>query len=146
MSPKKAPGDFHAALALREVVFIEEQAVPPDLERDEFDQDAFHVLAWEGMHPVGTGRLVELSAPPEGCTGKWGRIGRMAVVSYSRGKGIGRMILEALEAEARTREMTGIKLHAQIHAMGFYEAMGYVRCGEEFEEAGIPHCEARKEL
>jgi len=146
VNPKKEPGDLQAALAIREVVFIEEQAVPADLERDDLDQGAFHVLAWEGPHAVGTGRLVSLEEAPEGAKGKWGRIGRMAVVNAARGKGLGRQILEALEDEARAREMVGIKLHAQVHAMGFYEAMGYVRQGDEFQEAGIPHCEARKKL
>jgi len=146
VDPKKQPGEFHAALAIREVVFIEEQSVPSDIERDELDTDAFHVLAWDGPHAVGTGRLVELSKAPAGEDGRWGRIGRMAVVSASRGKGLGRDILLALEAEAKMRGVVGIKLHAQVHACGFYERMGYTRVGEEFVEAGIPHYEARKRL
>ena len=146
IDPERDPGDFHAALAIREVVFIEEQAVPPSIERDEEDARAYHCLALVDGHAVGTGRLVELEAPPEGETGRWGQIGRMAVLAAHRKHGLGRSILEFLEAEARRRGLDGIKLHAQVHAYGFYEGMGYVKVGEPFEEAGIPHVEARKRL
>ena len=32
-----------------------------------------------------------------------------------------------------------MRLHAQTHALGFYEKHGFVAEGEEFMEAGIPH-------
>ena len=56
------------ALAIREVVFIEEQHVPEGIERDAEDARAFHVLAFQGGHAVGTGRLVGLTATPQGAT------------------------------------------------------------------------------
>ena len=108
--PAKGGGDLACALAIREVVFIEEQRVPESLERDEEDGRAFHVLAYDGGHAVGTGRLVLLSAPPEGEQGRWGRIGRMAVLAAFRGRGAGRSILEALEAEAARRGLDGVLL------------------------------------
>ncbi len=143
---EKDPGDFHAALAIREVVFIEEQSVPESIERDAEDARAYHVLAWDGPHAVGTGRLVELPEPPNGETGKWGQIGRMAVFTAHRKQGIGDRILKKLEDEARREGMKGIKLHAQRHTAAFYEKAGYRLVGEEFEEAGMPHVEARKDL
>ena len=146
IDPEKDRGDFHAALAIREVVFIEEQSVPESIERDAEDARAWHVLAWDGPHAVGTGRLVELTTCPEGESGQWGQVGRMAVLTAHRGRGLGRMILEHLEGEARRRGLAGIKLHAQVHAFPFYEKMGYRRVGDEFMEAGIPHVECRKAL
>jgi len=146
IDPERDVGDFHAALAIREVVFIEEQAVPPSIERDEEDAGAYHCLAWVGGHPVGTGRLVALPAPPAGEAGPWSQIGRMAVLAAHRGTGLGAKILVFLEAHARAEARAGILLHAQKHAAGFYEKMGYVLFGEEFEEAGIPHIKARKRL
>jgi predicted GNAT family N-acyltransferase len=143
--PEKDPGDFHAALAIREVVFIEEQSVPESIERDAEDARAWHVLAWDGPHAVGTGRLVEIDAP-EGKAGRWGQIGRMAVLTANRKHGIGASILGELEEEAKRRGLAGVKLHAQVAAMGFYEKMGYRRVGDEFEEAGMPHVEAHKSL
>jgi predicted GNAT family N-acyltransferase len=147
IQPVDNPGDLAQALAIREVVFIEEQAVPETLERDEEDARAFHVLAFDGKHAVGTGRLVDLVGhAPEGAGGHWGKIGRMAVLASHRKGGTGSQILTVLEAEARKRHMDGIVLHAQVHAHRFYVKHGYVAFGPEFEEAGMPHVQMRKAL
>lgn len=140
------PGDFAAAMAIREVVFIEEQQVPREIERDDEDPTAYHVLAQVGGHAVGTGRLVELREPPPGETGRWGRVGRMAVLAANRHQRIGSRILAALEAEARKRGLEGIVLHAQVYAHGFYQYAGYEDASPIFDEAGIPHIEMRKRL
>jgi predicted GNAT family N-acyltransferase len=142
--PVDGPGDFAAAMAIREVVFIEEAAIPPDVERDDKDETAFHALAMLGGHAVGTGRLVRGDDVPPAETGSWGRIGRMAVLAKHRGSGIGRAILEMLEARAREQKLDGIVLHAQVHARGFYEHLGYAAYGDEFQEAGIPHIRMKK--
>ncbi len=146
ITPVDGPGDFAAALAIREVVFIEEQRVPEEIERDDQDPTAHHVLAMVGGHAVGTGRLVELRATPEGETGRWGRIGRMAVLVSNRHARIGSKILADLEEEARRRGLDGIVLHAQVYAHGFYKHGGYIDHGPIFDEAGIPHVEMRKRL
>jgi len=140
----KGPGDLCSVMAIREVVFIEEQSVPEDLERDEDDAHAFHLLAYQGGHAVGTGRLVTLLEPPEGEQGSWGRIGRMAIVAAHRRAGIGTRLLAALEEEARRRELDGLMLHAQQYVRDFYRRAGYSEVGEGFEEAGMPHIEMRK--
>src|SRR5690606_1781587 len=57
--PVADAGDLAAALAIREVVFIEEQQVPAEIERDDEDPTAYHVLALVDVHAIGTGRLVE---------------------------------------------------------------------------------------
>jgi predicted GNAT family N-acyltransferase len=142
----EGPGDFAAAMAIREVVFIEEQQVPREVERDDKDPTAYHLLAQVGGHAVGTGRLVELLEPPPGETGRWAQVGRMAVLVALRRSRVGSKILSALEDEARRRELDGIVLHAQLYAHGFYQHVGYRDHGEPFEEAGIPHKEMRKRL
>jgi predicted GNAT family N-acyltransferase len=144
--PVKSEADLFQALAIREVVFIEEQHVPEGIERDEDDAKAFHVLAMQGGHAIGTGRLVALSEPPPGETGRWGRVGRMAVLQASRKLGVGSKVLTALEAEARRREMVGIILHAQLYALDFYKRYGYQPIGAVFEEAGMPHLAMQKKL
>jgi predicted GNAT family N-acyltransferase len=144
--PVEGPGDFAAAMAIREVVFIEEQRVPEAIERDDEDPTAFHVLAQERGHAIGTGRLVELRESPSGRAGRWCQIGRMAVLVAHRRGGVGSRILQALEDEARRRGLAGIVLHAQLHAHAFYEQAGYADHGTIFEEAGIPHVQMRKPL
>ncbi len=146
IAPVKGPGDLAAALAIREVVFIEEQAVPQDIERDDQDETAFHVLAMKGGHAVGTGRLVATQTPPDGEKGKWGRIGRMAVLASHRKGGVGQQILSALEQHAQEQGLEGIVLHAQVMSKGFYEKEGYEPFGAVFDEAGMPHVKMSKTL
>lgn len=146
IAPAKGPGDLAAALAIREVVFIEEQAVPQDIERDDQDETAYHVLAMQGGHAVGTGRLVATQPAPDGESGKWGRIGRMAVLASHRKGGVGRLILRALETRAKELGLAGIVLHAQVMSKGFYEKEGYEPYGAVFEEAGMPHVKMSKRL
>lgn len=146
IKPVENEGELFQALALREIVFIEEQSVPESLERDSDDALAFHVLALQGGHAVGTGRLVALTTAPEGASGNWGRVGRMAVLQSNRKGGTGSRLLTTLEAEARRRGMVGIILHAQLSAMEFYKRHGYETHGAVFEEAGMPHLEMKKKL
>lgn len=114
---------------VRDAVFVEEQRVPAEIERDALDPVCTHVLATDADgRPLGTGRL----APD-------GKIGRMAVLSSNRGQGIGLAMLRALVARARELGLREVHLHAQVDAEGFYAAEGFLPVGERFEEAGIVH-------
>lgn len=128
-----------AAYALRHAVFVVEQGVPVELERDALDDEAFHVVALEGGRCVGTGRLVR---QPGGV----GRIGRMAVDAASRRAGVGARLLEALEARARAEGLRAVELHAQRYVEAFYRRHGYAPVGAPFEEAGIEHVAMTKPL
>jgi len=121
------------AARLREAVFVAEQRIAPDIERDALDADAVHVLIANrlGM-PIATGRLL-VQAPGVG------RIGRMAVDRLLRGGGWGLQTLRALEDAARARGDRQMLLHAQVQARGFYEGAGYQVQGEPWQEAGIAH-------
>jgi len=126
--------------ALREQVFVLEQKIPADLEWDEADASAIHALAVNrfGM-PLATGRLVL----QEGASA---RIGRMATSRLVRGSGIGRQVLDALIAAARSRGVREVMLHAQTSAQNFYLRAGVLPRGAVFEEAGISHIEMRRTL
>jgi predicted GNAT family N-acyltransferase len=131
--------EMAAALAIRRAVFIEEQGVPESLEIDEHDGDpatvetAIHVLGRVDDWAVATGRL--LLAEPDGLL----HIGRVAVLRDARGRGYGTTIMEALHDLARGRGYESVTLAAQMHALGFYERLGYVARGEVFLDAGIEH-------
>jgi predicted GNAT family N-acyltransferase len=115
--------------ALRRTVFIEEQHVPEELEWDDIDERAYHVLAIDDDGTaVGTGRL-SLDC----------QIGRMAVAREWRGRGVGAAILKTLLDFAAKEGCRVVRLHAQTHALGFYQRYGFEPVGGEFEEAGIPH-------
>ena len=115
--------------AVRNAVFIEEQNVPRELEWDGMDETSIHFMAETTAGDViGTARLMPS-----------GQIGRMAVLIQQRGHGIGRRLLDRAISSARQRGMEEVFLHAQSHALEFYQKAGFVAAGEQFDEAGIPH-------
>lgn len=121
--------DRDALRAVREQVFVLEQRVPPEEEIDEADALALHVLARSAAGaPIGTARLTPQRM-----------IGRMAVLRDWRGQGIGRAMLRTLLEQARARGWNEVQMHAQVHAISFYEQDGFVAEGPQFMECGIAH-------
>jgi len=143
------PADREACFAVRKEVFVGEQGVPEDIEYDAYDAVALHVLAVrEDGVPLGTGRLLfgEAAAGKTGGGASVGSLGRLAVTQEARGLGVGAALVRAVEDAARARGLTAVDLHAQTHALGFYERLGYVAYGPEFPDAGIPHRAMRRVL
>ncbi|MGY1711390.1 GNAT family N-acetyltransferase [Geodermatophilus sp. SYSU D00758] len=133
------PADLPEVAALRTRVFVEEQGVPAEVERDALDATAVHALARdERGRVVATGRLVE--------RGGVAVVGRMAVDAAARGRGFGAAVLAVLHRQALARGLAEVELHAQVSARGFYERAGYTAVGEEYEEAGIAHVTMRRAL
>ena len=117
---------------VRREVFVVEQRVPEELEWDEHDGTCVHCIAMDDTgRTIGTGRLIA-DTP-------LARVGRMAVLEGYRGRGVGQSILDTLLSVAQGRGERGIELHAQTHALAFYERAGFAAEGPEFDEAGIPH-------
>jgi predicted GNAT family N-acyltransferase len=121
-------GEREAIRHIRDQVFVIEQGVPPELEHDDQDSRAVHVLALADGLPVGTGRIT-----PEG------KIGRMAVLAAHRGHGTGGLILEALLSVARRTGLGRVFCFAQCRAIPFYGRRGFTAEGPVFLEAGIEH-------
>ncbi|MET8585430.1 GNAT family N-acetyltransferase [Streptomyces collinus] len=143
------PADREACFAVRKEVFVAEQGVPQDIEYDAYDAVAVHVLAVrEDGEPLGTGRLLfgEAAAAKTGGDASVGSLGRLAVAGAARGLGIGVALVRAIEEAARAHGLTAVDLHAQTHALGFYERLGYEAYGPEFLDAGIPHRSMRRVL
>nr|WSY55599.1 GNAT family N-acetyltransferase [Streptomyces sp. NBC_00886] len=143
------PADREACFAVRKEVFVVEQGVPQELEYDAYDAVATHVLAVrEDGTPLGTGRLLygEAAAAKTDGDPAVGSLGRLAVTEEARGLGVGVALVRAIEDAARARGLAAVDLHAQTHALGFYERLGYETYGPEFPDAGIPHRAMRRAL
>jgi predicted GNAT family N-acyltransferase len=138
--------DLEGCRAVRLVVFVEEQGVPPELEMDAYDAHAVHLLAKGPGGPLGTVRFLH---GPE-ATRKYGAkgidgattavLGRLAVLAAARGTGLGGALVRGVEEQAQRLGLTRVYLEAQTHALPFYEKLGYAAYGPEFDEgSGIPH-------
>jgi predicted GNAT family N-acyltransferase len=125
--------DIKNVYALRNEVFVNEQNVPPEIEIDEEDKHATHIIAEENGVTVGCARILF------GDDG--GHVGRLAVKRSERGRGIGGEICRFIISLCRERGYKRIWLNSQLHAVGFYEKLGFSPCGETFFEAGIEHIE-----
>jgi len=119
---------------IRTNVFIDEQAVPPELEWDDNDSGASHFLAFVDGRAVATARLL-----PDG------HIGRVAVLKSARGQKIGYTLMQAAIAEAERRGLQHQRLSAQVHATRFYERLGFIVVSGEHLDAGIPHVDMTRQ-
>ena len=135
------PRERDACRKVREEVFVVEQNVPIDEEGDEYDAVAHHVLARDlAGNAIATGRLV----PAQG--GVAARIGRMAVLRNWRGQHVGDALMHTLIDRARELGYRELEMHAQSHAIAFYERFGFVASGEEFYECAIAHRHMRRSI
>jgi len=128
-----------ACFALRRTVFIEEQGIDEAEEWDDADATCRHYLAEDAHGPLGTARLIDRR--PEA------KIGRVAVIARARGTGLGRRIMAHLLDEARAAGYTTAMLEAQVSVIAFYERLGFVAEGAEYDDgSGIMHRVMRRPL
>ena len=88
--PCSSEEDRAPAMRSRFTVFVDEQNVPPELEPDEYDADALHLLAVDPAtgEAIGTARIVDKG---NGVA----KIGRVAILKEWRGRGIGDLLMRA---------------------------------------------------
>ncbi|WIJ26097.1 GNAT family N-acetyltransferase [Devosia sp. RR2S18] len=125
----------NAAFALRREVFVWEQKVPEEEEHDADDMTATHFVAVLEGEVVGTLRMID---KPEHL-----KIGRVAVRSLFRGRGIARLMMLAAMEHGRAQGQNRFYLTAQTDKIGMYEKLGFVAFGEEFQDGGMPHLAMR---
>jgi predicted GNAT family N-acyltransferase len=128
--------DRQALLDIRAQVFIVEQGVPEQRERDELDASCWHLLARDDDgQPIGCARLTPRHS-----------IGRMAVLAGWRGRGVGAALLREMLARASSQGWPQVTLSAQVGALGFYERAGFQAAGAVYEDAGLLHRSMHKPL
>lgn len=121
-------------LALREAIFVVEQTCAYH-ELDGLDKAAEHLLVTRDETVVSCLRVL----PPAEVAGQV-RIGRVAVSSEWRNRGLARLMVQsAIEKIRLDYPSSDICLDAQTYLQGFYLSLGFEVCGDEFLEDGIPH-------
>ena len=127
------------AFDLRKEVFVQGQGVPEDIEIDDKEDRAYHFLVNNKKGLVATCRLRIVD--------DYAKLERMAVKESYRKEGIGSLLIDRLEEFAKSKDLTKIRLHAQVKAQEFYQKNGYqLSSEEEFMEAGIRHVKMEKEI
>ena len=124
--------EMYDILRIRATVFVLEQGVVY-IDPDGNDKNAVQIYASVDGVMVGCLRIYQLE---EGTY----RIGRVAVLKEFRGLGIGNaMMKEAIQYLRERTNATKACLDAQLHAIGFYEKLGFTLFTEEFLEEGLLH-------
>jgi N-acetylglutamate synthase-like GNAT family acetyltransferase len=125
---------------LRWRVLREQWTKARDSGRDEHEDDAFHLTAWDGPRLVGTGRL-HFNTPQEA------QVRCMAVEEAYRSAGVGSLILNALEQRARELGAMIVMLNAREGAVSFYQKHGYRLMDQTNTLFNlIPHWRKQKDL
>lgn len=126
----KSKADLDAVFAVRHRVFVIEQMVDASEEYDDDDSRCTHFMATANGEACGTARW---RFKEKGII----KLERFAVDAKFRKLGVGAALVKAVLADLPYAEK--VMLHAQIHAVPFYEKFGFVAYGPEFDEAGIRH-------
>ena len=122
---------LYKLLQFRQAIFVVEQASPyADL--DGRDARAEHLLARRGDALIGCLRLIE----PDPLV----RIGRVAVASAERGRGLARVMMEAaMERAAQVYPHRDLGVSAQAYLEPFYRSLGFVAISAAYDDGGVPH-------
>ncbi|MDQ0205611.1 GNAT family N-acetyltransferase [Alkalicoccobacillus murimartini] len=130
--------ELEDAFSVRTQVFVEEQKVSIELERDHEDEHAIHFVLYHNQKPTGAARIRLLDT--------YAKIERVCTLRNSRGTGAGSALMKAIEVEISKQGFQLAKLNAQTQAAGFYERLGYTACSNEFMDAGMPHITMEKSI
>ncbi len=120
-----------ASYEVRHEVFVEEQAMFHETDRDEMDARSLHIVALTGGACIGTVRITPLR------NGDW--LGsRLAVRSPFRGR-VGSLLVKKAEEEVRRRGGRRFSAYIQASRVEFFERCAW-RCVREIPDFhGRPH-------
>lgn len=127
--PELTAAEIYEILKARSKVFQFEQNIKY-LDEDDVDYSSLHCFFEENGQVTAY-----LRAFPENGKIKIGR-----VLTITRGKGDGRLIMErGIEAARERFGLRVVTIDAQKHAEGFYKKLGFITTSDEFLEEGIIH-------
>ncbi len=130
------------AFFVRKEVFVKEQGLPLPLEVDDLDKIATHIVAYYKQQPIAASRIIVNDKSDSV------KVERLSVLPKFRRKQIGIQMMQTIEAFIRKNfpNVSVIKIHAQIHAIPFYEKQGFSVTSPEFMDNYIPHRAIEKHI
>lgn len=141
LRPPETDTDFDRYFDLRWRVLREPWGQPRGSERDAFDDSGVHVMAEDASGKLLGAGCLHFGNPSEA------QIRYMAVEDFAQGYGVGRAMVEWLEAKAREKGATAMVLNSRESAVGFYERLGYsITAKGDTLFGSINHFKMRKKL
>lgn len=120
--------ELYEIMCLRDLVFVVGQKITSEPEVDGRDPDCWHAMLRRDGKLVGTTRVFAEESPK--------MVGRVAIHPDLQGGGLGTVMMRHVQAWLGDAHA---ELHAQAHLERWYGSLGWVRFGDVFEEAEIPH-------
>jgi len=131
------PHDLYDIMELRTSVFIVEQRCAYQ-DTDGLDRVSQHL--WTRGSDGGLAAYLRVVPPSVKYTET--SLGRIVTATTARRTGLGRaLVREGIARVAQTYGPVPIRIGAQKYLLRFYEQLGFVSTGYEYEEDSIPHVE-----
>ncbi len=134
---KKA--EFAHASEIRTEVFCTEQGFTVEIELDDIDNVAWHIIGYKDETPVCTARIFYDDKNEM-------HFGRLAVHKEFRGQKIGLAMVEEMVKKAKELKADFAVLNSQADKAVFYERAGFEKTGNTSLDEGVPHVEMRRML
>lgn len=124
--------DLSEAIEIRRKVFVEELSIPEEIQFDDLDSEAMHVVVYEDndiKKACATGRIF--------FDGNICKIDQIAVLKEYRGKKYGDFTVRMLLNKAFSTDIKEVTLNAQPSSIEFFYKIGFRCTGNEFLESNI---------
>lgn len=134
-----APDELAQHFAIRRAVFVEEQHVFAEADRDAHDDDpaTHHVLGYSDGVPAGAVRLYPLLDEDPG--GALWQGDRLAVLPGHRSAGLGGPLVRFAVRSAAAAGGRTMLARVQLANVTFFRRLGWTPVGEPTEYVGQPH-------
>jgi radical SAM protein (TIGR04043 family)/putative N-acetyltransferase (TIGR04045 family) len=131
--PARTEEEQSEAFRIRQAVFVEEQGLFAQTDRDENDGRSIHLLARLGGRMVGTVRVF-----PNGSRESWIG-GRLAILKGQRKSGAGELLVREAVDFVRRQGCRHFTASIQEENVPFFIRLGWKRLGEVFSYRNRPH-------
>lgn len=132
--------ELNQAIAIRSAVYMAEQDCPYAEEFDGNDYSATHLLAYQGVEPIGCVRIRYFAG--------FAKLERLAVREKFRKAGAGHRLVEAAVEFCRTKGYREIYAHARRELIGFWADLDFEMLdgGASFSFSDFDYVEIRREV
>jgi len=125
--------DFKAYYALRYKILSEPAGHPKGTEKDDYEPISEHFMAVdEKQNVVGVVKLYERSAGV-------GYVSHLAVAVEHQRKGVGKLLIKAVEQRARERNFKTLGAMSRVTATSYFEKVGFRIAGMPAPHLGTTH-------